>query len=140
MSKAGRIFILSAVCLAVPAPAAAVSFLPPAAESQAYKDFTNRPPSDFSKLLYLIDRFGSSHIEIYYDGYYYKAKAASLIAKAFLVVHYKKETVPEWLLRWCNTSVGGEIIYVKLPDGSFRRAHEVLTEEWEMLEKRHAAL
>lgn len=104
-------------------------------ESNAYKQFTKRQPTDLSKLLYLIERFQNSDAEIHYDGYSYKAPFAASIARYFLAVHYQKETVPAWIMRWCNTSLGGKLIYVRFRDGKVRLSRDVLMEEWKALEQ-----
>ena len=108
--------------------------LPPILESKAYEQFKRRPVSDLSKLIYLIDRFGPSGAEIYYDGHYFKAPFAAWVAKAFLARNYKKESVQDWIMKWCHTSIGGELIYARFPDGKFRRSSEVLLEESKALE------
>ncbi len=128
----GAVLLMAVPFLTCASPPAG-SF-PSILESRAYKQLKRRPPSDLSKLLYLIERFQSSDIEIYYDGYYYKAPVAALVAKYFLMAQYKKETVPAWIMRWCDTSIGGRLIYVKYPDGKFRFSREVLMDEWKDLE------
>lgn len=108
--------------------------LPPILESKAYQQFKRRPVSTLSKLIYLIDRFGPSGAEIYYDGHYFKAPFAAWLAKAFLVRNYRKESVEEWVMKWCHTSIGGDLIYARFPDGKFLRARDVLMEEMKALE------
>ncbi len=108
-------------------------------QSKAYQQFTRRPLSDRSKLLYLIEHFQAQDIEVYYDGYYYKAPFAAGIAKYFLMNFYKNQTVPVWILKWCNVSIGGHLIYVKYPDGSFRLSRDVLIDQWKLLESAIAA-
>jgi hypothetical protein len=103
---------------------------PPMKETKAYQQFRLRPVTDFSKLVYLIDRFSSLDLQIVYDGHYYEAAFAGRIAKWFLGRNYKKETPKDWIMRWCNTSVpAGNIIYVKMPNGKFKLSREVLTQE-----------
>lgn len=109
-------------------------FFPAARESKAFQLFKQRPHSDFSKLLYLIDRFEHSGIEVVYDGHYYKAAFAAKIARWFMVRNYKKENPSEWIMRWCNTSHSGKLIHVKFPTGKFRLSREVLFEELKHLE------
>ncbi len=108
----------------------------PARESPAYRQFKLRNISDFSKLAYLIDRFGTTDVQIIYDNHYFKAPFVARVARWFLNRNYRKETPPEWIMRWCNTAIpSGNLIWVKLPDGKFRLAREVLLEELTALEK-----
>ena len=105
-------------------------------ESRAYQQYRLRPDSNFSKLIYLIDHFSVCDIEIVYDGHYFKAPFVARVARWFLATHYKKETTKEWILRWCSTTIPqGTPIYVKLPNGKFRLAREVLTEQLEELDR-----
>jgi hypothetical protein len=110
--------------------------LPPLKESNAYQQFKVRPISDFSKLIYLVDRFGSLKIQIKYDGNYFSALFAGRIARWFLQRNYKDEPPHDWIMKWCNQSVpAGNLIWAKMPDGKFRLAREVLLEEMDALEK-----
>ena len=105
-------------------------------ESKAYQQYRLRPVSDFSKLIYLIDRFALCDVEIIYDGHYFKAPFAARVARWFLATNYKKETTKEWIMKWCNTTIPqGTPIYVKLPDGKFRLAREILSEEIAEIDK-----
>ena len=110
---------------------------PPASieESSAYQAFKKRPVNDCSRLIYLIDHFKESDLEINYDGYYYKAPFAAAIARAFLAANYRRETVPQWIMKWCNTTIGGHLIYVKFPDGKHRLSRDVLLDESKSLER-----
>lgn len=110
------------------------SGLQPLLESQAYKQYRNRPVSELSKIIYLIDRFMNSDIEVLYDGHYFKAQFAGRVARWFLAAHYRKEKAEQWIMRWCNTTVpAGNLIWVKLPDGSFVLSREILLEELKKL-------
>ncbi len=105
-------------------------------ESKAYQKFARRPLTDFSKILYLIDRYGDSQIQIVYDNQTYTAPFATTVARWFLARNYKKQTPSQWINQWCHTSVmSGHPIYVKLPNGEFRLAKEVLLEEQAALEE-----
>jgi len=108
----------------------------PLAESVAYKQYQRRPKSDLSKLLFLIDRFGQSKVEIVYDGFHFPAAQAAGVARWFLSRNYKKQTPEQWIFQWCNTTVPrGKIILVKLPDGSTELGREVLLGELSALEQ-----
>lgn len=109
---------------------------PPIFESKAYQQFKTRPVSDLSKLIYLIDRFGGTKIEIVYNGHYYKAVFVASLAKFFLTQNYKKETVNEWIMKWCNVSIpSGNLIWVRFPDNKFKLSRDVLKGEMAELEK-----
>ena len=113
---------------------AAEDGLTPLKESTAYQQYKMRPLSDHSELIFLIDRFADSDIEIVYDGHYYSAAFVGRIARWFLSRHYKKEAAEKWVMTWCNTSVvTGNLIWTKLPGGKFRLAREVLLSELKAL-------
>jgi len=99
-------------------------------ESAAYRRYVKRVASEQSKILYLIDRFAASKIEIDYDGYYLPAKLAAHFARLFVMQNYEGQTAEQWVHQWCHrTILRGNPIYVKLPDGSLRLGREVLFEE-----------
>ena len=104
-------------------------------ECAAFKQFQMRPVSHLSKLLYLIDRFGTLDIQVRYDGHDYSAAFVARLAKWFLARNYNKQEPREWVMRWCNTSIGGQLIWVRMPNGSYRLAREILLEELDALEK-----
>jgi hypothetical protein len=139
MLKAFRVLSLTSVLLTVFQLSGytqnPIDYFPSVSESKAYKQYRMRPDSDFSKLLFLIDRFENSGIEVVYDGHYYKAAFAAKIARWFMARNYRKETIQEWVMRWCNTSMSGKLIYVKFPNGKFRLSREVLLDEAKALEE-----
>ncbi len=107
----------------------------PLLESRAYQQFKARPASDYSKIIYLIDRFSDSKIQIVYDGHYFSAVFGARVARWFLARNYRKETPEQWIMKWCNASVpASNLIWVKLPTGKFRLSREVLIEELKNLE------
>ena len=117
----------------------AVSFagFPPIDESTAYQQYQTRPVSELSKIIYLVDRFVDSKIQIKYDDHYYSAPFTARVARWFVSIRYKNETAKDWILKWCNTSVpAGNLIWVKFPDGHFRLAREILLNELTALEKK----
>jgi len=111
------------------------SGFPDLQESQSYKEFKKRPLSEHSKLIYLIDRFGDADIEIVYDGHYFSAPFVARVTRWFLSRHYKRESAEKWVMRWCNTSISGNLIWVKLPDGHFRLSREILLSELKALDE-----
>ena len=111
------------------------SGFPPLKESAAYQQYRSRPVSELSKLIYLIDRFADTDIQILHDSHYFDAKFAGHVARWFLSRHYRGETTSQWILRWCNASVpAGNLIWVKLPAGQFKLAREILLGELRDLE------
>ncbi len=132
----GTVFILLSILPAVSMALAENKSCEALRQSKAYHQFKLRPSSDFSKLIYLIDRFATCDVEINYNGHYFTAPFAARVARWFLATNYKKETTKEWIMRWCNTAIpAGTPIYVKFPNGKFRLAREVLTEELKDLDK-----
>ena len=103
-------------------------------ESRAYQTLIRRPITDRTKIMYLMDRFSEANIQIIYDGYYFNAVVASGIARWFFARNYRGETSKQWIMRWCNKSINGEFIRVKLPDGTFKLAREILLDEIKSLE------
>ena len=110
------------------------SNFPPLAESEAFEQYLKRPQNELSKLLYLIDRFGDTDIEILYENIYYKAVFVSRTVRVFLAIHYQGETAERWIKQWCTTSIpSGKPVWAKLPDGSFKLARELFLEELDFL-------
>jgi len=131
-----RLGLLSSVFLlsTVSGAAAFDAGLPPQTESIAYEQFAERPFNDLSVLIYLIDRFKESRLEIIYDGHYFPAPMASLVAKWFLGVQYRGETPREWILKWCTRTVPkGTVIWVRDEKGNFKHSHDILYEELKQL-------
>ena len=137
-TRAGLVAMALVILTALPlyADSTEKNFCGSIRESKAYQQYRLRPVSDFSRLIYLIDRFSACDIEIIYDGHYFKAAFAARIARWFLATNYKKEAAKTWILRYCSVTIpGGTPIYAKFPNGKFRLAREVLTEEIEGLDK-----
>ena len=108
----------------------------PVRESVAFKAFVSRQPvNEYSKILYLIDRFEQSKIQIVYEGHYYNADFAAKVSRWFLARRYKDETAKKWIMQWCNTTVpSGNLIWVKLSNGKFKLSREILLDELKSLE------
>lgn len=105
-------------------------------DSKAYQKFAVRPLSEFSKILYLIDRYGDSKIQIYYDDQTYMSQFATTVARWFLARNYKKQTAMQWIKQWCSRAIlSNKVIYIKLPDGTFVMARQVLSDELEALDE-----
>lgn len=109
---------------------------PPIRESKAYKKFSTRTYSEFSKILYLIDRYSDSQILINYEDQNYNAAFSTTVARWFLSRNYKKQTAREWVIQWCSKSIlASKPIFVKLPNEKFVLAREVLEAELVDLER-----
>ena len=137
-TRAGLIAAALAILTVLPlyAAPAAKEFCGPIRESRSYQQYRLRPVSDFSRLIYLIDRFSACNIEIVYDGHYFTAAFAARVARWVLATNYKKEPGKAWIMRWCNVTIPrGTPIYAKFPGGKFRLAREILTEEIEALDR-----
>ena len=110
--------------------------LQPVEQTRAFEQYLLRPYSEHSKILYLIDRFGSEDVKIIYDGYEFNSQFASHLALWFLSRFYKNENPKTWILRWCNRSFpGGNLIMVKLPDGKLVKSRDMLLMEMVGLEE-----
>ncbi len=108
--------------------------LPPLEQSKAYQDFKMRPDTEQSKLLYLIDRFQDSGVQVGYNSVFFDAPLAARFARWFLLRFYRGETVDQWLVKWCYRSVpSGDLIWCKFPDGTQKLSMPVLMGELEAL-------
>lgn len=110
--------------------------LPPLEDSPAYRQFSRRPPSELTKLLYLIDRFRDTQVTVVYNGSNYDAREAARIAKKFLMSNYKKETAEFWVRKYCfRSEPANRWILFKAPDGSVAKAGEILLAELQRLDR-----
>lgn len=112
--------------------------LPPIEDSLAYQQFSLRPISDQSILIYLIDRFAEADISIKYGTIHFPAPFAARVARWFLRAHYKGQKPKEWILQWCDTTVPtGDVIWVRDGQGEYKRSRDILFEELEALRELH---
>lgn len=109
---------------------------PPIQESKAFQQFILKPVSELSKLIYLIDRFGESKIEVQYEDHYYAAPFVGRFVRMFLAAHYAQQSADYWLSEHAVTSMhSGKLIWLKFPDGSFKLAREVFANELKALDQ-----
>ena len=115
---------------------ASEDILPPFRESEAYQRYIHRPRTEFTKLLYLVDRFHNADLEILYEGRPYRLSnftTAQVILH--ILKHYRMETAEAWIgLNTYRSSPGGRIIQVRYPGGKLRPARDVLLEELKTLQ------
>ncbi len=108
----------------------------PLKDSPAFQQYLRRPKNDLSRLIYLLERFGQSDVEIIYEGFHLPAAKAAPIARWFLGRNYRHEPPSQWIYQWCNKTIpNGKLILVKFSDGTVRLGREVLFEELAALEK-----
>ena len=125
--RTGLFIALSLICLGQ------ASSLQP---SEAYRQYAHRPRTEFSKLIYLLDRFRSTDFMIVFDGITYDAKFALKFAKKYLAQNYKKEKAESWIkIHAYRTPGAGRIILMKFADGRSRPLRDVLLEELSLLEQ-----
>lgn len=108
---------------------------PPIEDTPAYRQFSRRPSSELTKLLYLIDRFKDTQVIVVYNGANYQAPEAARIAKKFLMSNYKRETAEFWIRKYCfRSEPANRWILFKAPDGSVGKAGEILLSELKLLD------
>lgn len=124
------ISLLLAILTGADAWAAGSDFLPPVRESEAYRLYKKRPPSELSRIIYLIDRCKGTELQVLYDGSFYTAEIAVPIARWFLSVYYRRQTAEQWVKQYCTSTIPyGNPIRVKLPDNTFRLSRDFLLED-----------
>ncbi len=99
-------------------------------DSDAFKHYLNRPKTELSKLIYLLDRFNAPGIEIKLDGNIYTTDKAFPYSKGYLSKNYKKEPAEDWIRAHCYRSrEKNEVLYMRVGDEGFRPVRDVLIEE-----------
>jgi len=108
--------------------------LNPLHESTAYQRYCVRDKSEFSKILYLIDRFAAAEGQIIYDGIAFQPRAVAPLARWYLYRFYRNETAEKWVKRHCYRSLySNELIWFRSVDGEEKLAHDLLMSELEQL-------
>ena len=98
--------------------------------SSAYQHYAQRPKSEFSKLLYLIDRLRENNFEVVYNGRCYQTRPLGSLIKQYLFLNYKNEKAEHWILQHAYRSQTRScIIYLKDPTGNSLVLKDVLLEE-----------
>lgn len=105
-------------------------------DSKAYQQFLMRSPSELSKLIFLVDRFKDTQMQIVYDDTPYDAPEAARHVMKFLSENYKGEKAAFWLNKYATRSdPGRKPILARYPDGKVKKVKEVLLKELNDLEK-----
>jgi hypothetical protein len=115
--------------------AASEEVLPPAEESEAFRQYLRRPRIELAKLIYLMDRFRSSDFEVIYDGNTYDVGTAVNYAKGYIAEHHKRdEKADHWVkVHAYRSDPGGKIIYAKASNGKRYIVRDLLLKELEIL-------
>lgn len=112
------------------AHASVAQYLQPPQESPAFKQFQQRPKSELSKLLYLMDRFRNSEFKVVYNGTEYDSKFALKETKKYIAKNYKNTPAENWIKTHAyRAQGGGDLIYLKDPTGKAYLLRDVLLEE-----------
>jgi len=110
-------------------------YLPSMEESRAYQQYSLRPKVELSKLIYLLDRFRESKLEVIFDGNPYPPEKAADHAKVYLSKHYHREEAKRWIKLHVHRSITkNEVIYARFPTGKKKPAKDILLKELEFLD------
>ncbi|OQA57297.1 MAG: hypothetical protein BWY42_00633 [Candidatus Omnitrophica bacterium ADurb.Bin277] len=129
---------VTAVCVGVLCTG---TVLPPGAdardlrESKVFRQFLQKPRSEFAKLVCLMNYYRTEDFIIRFDGFDYTPAYAFPYAKSWLFTHYNKEKAEEWVKKNCYVSpYGRNIIYVKFPGGDYEIARDMILRDLAGLE------
>lgn len=113
--------------------------LPPIQASDAYQRYAHRPPSEFAKLLYLVDRFWGTPYKVIYDGTAYETNLPKAQIMLYLLRNYKNETAMAWIqANIYRSEPCNNIVYIKNPGGKIQIARDLLLKELKALERLNA--
>ena len=102
--------------------------------SRAFQQYLLRPPSELSKIIYLLDRLADSPLEVIYEGDSYPAPFAANVSRVYVTAHYRQETVERWIQSFCYRSIDeGKPIWFKYPDGFTELARDAANREMRTL-------
>ncbi len=121
-------------CGTVPA-ALGTEGLQPMEQSQAFQDFLKKPANNFSKLVCLLNYMRTAPVKVQYEGIDYSIEVAYPVGLVYLMTNYKNENPEEWVRKNSYRSLfTNKIIYLKLPNGNYVPARDVLIEKFHELE------
>ncbi len=108
----------------------AVGFEPQPSQA-AYQQYEKRPKNELSKLIYLMDLFKGTDYKVVYDHREYDAKTALQEARNYIAKHYdaRNQDALGWVQIHAYRPSGGDIIYLKFPDGHTEVLRDVLAAE-----------
>lgn len=123
-----------AMILPFPDKTLSKSSLSPFQESLAYQQYSRRPKTELSKLVYLMDRLKKGHFIILYNGRPYEAVKIATLVKGYIALNYRKEKAEDWIQNHAYKSRSkGQVIFLQSPDGEKRVLKDVLLEELKLL-------
>lgn len=104
--------------------------------STAYERYLNRPRTELSRLIYLLDRFNFEGMEIRVDGTTYQAPMCVPFVKMYLGINYRKERAEVWIQKHVYRSpFTNEVMVGRLPGEDYRPGRDMLFEELAKLRK-----
>jgi hypothetical protein len=109
--------------------------LQPIGKSQAFQDFLKKPANNFSKLVCILNFMRTTPVKVQYEGIDYSIESAYPIGLVYLMTNYHDEDPEQWVRKNSYRSLfKNQIIYLKLPNGSYVPARDVLIEKFHELE------
>jgi hypothetical protein len=132
----GILLVLSSFVFFGKAPAAlGTEGLQPIGQSRAFQDFLKKPANNFSKLVCILNYMRTTPVKIQYEGIDYSVEGAYQVALVYLMTNYRNENPEQWVRKNSYRSLfKNQIIYLKLPNGSYVPARDVLIEKFYELE------
>lgn len=114
----------------------AQSSIPDIQTTYAYSQYSLRPKSELSKLIFLIDLYRDSDVQVIYDGIENPSDVALSYARKYIGENYQKEKAENWIKKHAYRAKGsGQVIYVKFTDGSVIPLRDLLLEQLNRLAK-----
>lgn len=97
--------------------------------TSAYQQYSLRPKSELSKLIFLIDLYRNSDVQVVYDGVENTSEVALGYARKYISDNYRKENAEAWIKEHAYRAKSGQIIYVKLVSGQVVPLRDLLLEQ-----------
>lgn len=104
-----------------------------AQKAPAYQKYQNRPKTELSKLIYLMDLFKGSDYKVVFNKMEYDSTAALQSVKNYIAKHYHNENALKWITQHSYRSPEGQIIYLKGVEGKPEILRDALTRELKAL-------
>lgn len=94
-----------------------------------YTEVAEQPQEQIPALFKALDVYKNKDYKVIYDGHEYNVSIAFAKAKQYINNHYKNEELEPWLkTHLYRSKSGGQIIYMKYPNGSLRPLRDVIVE------------